>query len=162
MHLQQFQLKEGSLNYDNWIVTPIPMYMRFTMFNWTNPHLMKTANYTPNFVEMGPYVFRETHERVNVTFNRDNDTVSFYQRRTWHFESEMSDGSLDDKVTNVDTIFAVSTNTRKHSSSAFKDISFLTTVGRKKSTNTEYCGARSVEAACENIQTEIVHNPNGR
>lgn len=116
MYLQQFQLKEGSLNYDNWIVTPIPMYLSFTLFNWTNPHLMKTANYTPNFVEMGPYVFHEKHERVNVTFNRDNDTVSFYQKRTWHFEPDMSEGSLDDKVTNVDTILAVSVRNKKKSS----------------------------------------------
>lgn len=105
--MQQFQLKEGSLNYDNWIVTPIPMYLRITMFNWTNPHEIKSANYKPNFVEMGPYVFLEKHERINVTFSRDNDTVSFYQNRTWHFVPEMSHGSLDDKVTNVDTIYAV-------------------------------------------------------
>lgn len=86
---------------------------------------MKTKNYTPNFVEMGPYVFQEKHERINVTFNRENDTVSFYQRRTWHFMPEMSEGSLDDKVTNVDTILAVGVAIKRTPSGLFKNLSTL-------------------------------------
>lgn len=41
-----------------WKETPIPMYMKFYMFNWTNPHEFIASNAKPNFVEMGPYVFR--------------------------------------------------------------------------------------------------------
>lgn len=101
-------MKEGSLNYDNWIETPIPMYLRFTMFNWTNAHEITAKNYKPNLVEMGPYVFLERHQRINVTFNDENSTVSFYQKRTWHFMPEMSNGSLEDEVTNINVIAAVS------------------------------------------------------
>lgn len=101
------ELREGSLNYDNWIETPIPMYLRFTMFNWTNPGDINKPNYKPDVVEMGPYVFREKHTRVNVTFHSENDTVSYDQIRTWHFMPSMSNGSLDDEVTNVNVIAAV-------------------------------------------------------
>lgn len=105
---QQLQLKEGSLNYNNWIETPLPMYIKFTMFNWTNAQEIQAANYKPNLTEVGPYVFLEKHKRVNVTFHSENDTVSFDQIRTWHFMPNMSVGTLDDNITNVNVIAAVS------------------------------------------------------
>lgn len=83
------------------------MYLKFTMFNWTNPDDIHAPNYKPNLVEMGPYVFLEKHFRVNVSFHPENDTVSYDQIRTWHFVREMSVGSLDDNVTNVNVIAAV-------------------------------------------------------
>lgn len=77
------------------------------MFNWTNPDELLDPNVKPHLVEMGPYVFMEKHKRVNVQFNTNNDTVSFNQIRTWHFVPEMSNGTLDDYVTNVNVIAAV-------------------------------------------------------
>lgn len=45
---------------------------------------------------------------MNVTFHPENDTVSYDQIRTWHFVPEMSNGTLDDNVTSVNVIAAVS------------------------------------------------------
>lgn len=86
---------------------PAPIYMKFWMFNWTNPGDIKQPNYKPNLVELGPYVFIEKHIRVNVTFNAEGETLSFDQIRTWHYQPEMSNGSLDDLVTNVNVIASV-------------------------------------------------------
>lgn len=77
------------------------------MFNWTNPEDVGKPDFKPNFVEMGPYVFLEEHVRVNVTFHPENGTVSFDQIRTYHFMPEMSNGTLDDNVTNINAIAAV-------------------------------------------------------
>lgn len=96
------------MGYENWIETPVPMYMSYKMFNWTNPDDIFEPDYKPNFVEMGPYVFQEDHVRVNVTFHPENGTVSFDQIRTWHFLPEMSNGTLEDKVTNINVVAAVS------------------------------------------------------
>lgn len=93
-----------------WVETPLPMYLRITMFNWTNPEQIKNPSVKPAFVEMGPYVFLEKHKRVNIRFHKNNDTVSFDQIRTWHFVPEMSNGTLDDKVTNANVIAAVNFN----------------------------------------------------
>lgn len=82
--------------------------MKVKMFNWTNPKHITEPNYKPHLVEMGPYVFLEKHTRVNITFHPKNGTVSFDQIRTWHFMPEMSNGTLDDKVTNVNVVAAVS------------------------------------------------------
>lgn len=75
LNIQQLQLRAGSLGYENWEVTPVPMYMRYKMFNWTNPEDVREPGYKPNFVEMGPYVFLEKHVRVNVSFHPENGTV---------------------------------------------------------------------------------------
>lgn len=82
--------------------------MKVKMFNWTNPNHIMQPNYKPHLVEMGPYVFSEQHTRVNVTIHPKNGTVTFDQIRTWHFMPEMSNGTLDDKVTNVNVVAAVS------------------------------------------------------
>ena len=97
-------MRIGSTNYDNWIKTPIPMYLEVYFFNWTNPE--EISNYTnvkPNFEERGPYVFREIHERKNLIWN-DNHTVTFNQRRTWYYEPGLSNGSLDDEITNLNVM----------------------------------------------------------
>lgn len=83
------------------------MYLEIYLFNWTNPDDIRNASIKPDFYEMGPYTFSEVHERTNMTWN-PNDTITFYQKRTWQFVPEMSVGTLDDNVTNVNPIALVS------------------------------------------------------
>lgn len=105
---QKLVIKNGSVNYQNWIRTPIPMYLEVYLFNWTNPQdLDKFPTVKPHFEEMGPYVFHEVHDRINLEWN-ENNTVTFNQRRTWNFDPELSWGSLDDTVTNLNVISLVS------------------------------------------------------
>jgi scavenger receptor class B, member 1 len=109
--LQQLVLKNGTINYENWIETPIPMYFELYLFNWTNPeqiHEWRTVK--PHFTELGPYVFLEKHYRRNVVFH-DNDTVTFNTERVYEFLEDMSTGSLEDEVTNINPIDVVSFRT---------------------------------------------------
>lgn len=53
----QLVLKEGSINYENWKESPIPIYFEIFMFNWTNHHEVHNFSTKPHFTEMGPYVF---------------------------------------------------------------------------------------------------------
>lgn len=64
----QLVLKEGSVNYDNWIETPIPIYLEIFMFNWTNPEEVHNLSTKPHFTEMGPYVF-EWVTQCSITYN---------------------------------------------------------------------------------------------
>ncbi|XP_058445850.1 protein croquemort-like [Malaya genurostris] len=101
---EKLVLKNGSVNYQNWIKTPIPMFLEIYMFNWTNPNeLHRYPEVKPHFEEMGPYVFQEVHERVGLVWN-NNDTITFNQRRTWRFDRDLSKGSLNDTVTNLNVI----------------------------------------------------------
>lgn len=47
--------------------------------------------------QVGPYTFSEVREKVNITFN-SNFTVSYQQKRIWHFVPEISSGHLDDEI----------------------------------------------------------------
>lgn len=55
------------------------------------------------FEECGPYTFSEHHIRVNVEWH-DNGTLSYQQKRIWKFLPEKSNGSLEDKITNLNVI----------------------------------------------------------
>ncbi|XP_046415486.1 protein croquemort-like isoform X2 [Neodiprion fabricii] len=102
--LKELILTPTSTSYDMWKETPIPMYLKLHLYNWTNTEeFSNNATTKPNFVEMGPYVFREEHIKVNQTWN-DNGTITFQQRRIWHFDESMSNGSLDDEITNLNVI----------------------------------------------------------
>lgn len=92
-----------------WKETPIPMYLSVYMFNWTNPDEVLKSDWKikPILEQHGPYVFYEHHIRVNMTWN-DNDTITYQQKRIWHFLPEKSNGTLSDKITNLNAIAAVS------------------------------------------------------
>lgn len=86
------------------------MFLDVYLFNLTNPDEVAKSNWKvrPNFSELGPYVFKEKHTRVDVVWN-DNSTVTFKQIRNWEFVPQSSKGSLKDTVTNLNVIAAVST-----------------------------------------------------
>uniref|UniRef100_U5EZE5 Putative plasma membrane glycoprotein cd36 n=1 Tax=Corethrella appendiculata TaxID=1370023 RepID=U5EZE5_9DIPT len=114
MLVKKLSLTPDSTNYKNWIRTPIPMYLELYLFNWTNAD--QVENYTivkPNFQQLGPYTFKEVHERTKLIWN-DNNTITFNQRRIWNFVPELSNGTLDDEVTNLNIITLIATDYLKN------------------------------------------------
>ncbi|XP_075225476.1 protein croquemort-like [Lycorma delicatula] len=98
---QELGLSRNSKSFEVWHETPVPMYIEFYFFNWTNPDKLNTEK--PAFVEMGPYRFREKHKKVNITWN-NNGTVSFKRIRYWHYDAEHSVGELSDNVTTLNAV----------------------------------------------------------
>lgn len=114
-------LANGTENFESWKATPIPIYTKFTLFNWTNPEEIKNPNVKPNLVEMGPYVFLEKDLKMDLDFH-DNGTVSYFNRKTWFFVPEMSNGTLDDMVTAAHVISATFVDMVQHKSKYMKKI----------------------------------------
>ncbi|XP_031829308.1 protein croquemort [Nomia melanderi] len=81
-----------------------PMYMRIRFFNWTNPDELNVKGKKPILEEVGPYVFREIRQKANVTFHAENNTVSYFYRRWWYFEPELTNGSLSDPITQLNAV----------------------------------------------------------
>ncbi|OAD62418.1 Protein croquemort, partial [Eufriesea mexicana] len=103
---KQLTLSPQSTTYMFWKETPIPMYLKLYMFNLTNQEDFTSINGAkPNFVEMGPYVFREVDYKVEQKWH-ENDTITFQRKRIWHFDESLSVGPLTDKVTNVNPVTA--------------------------------------------------------
>ncbi|XP_037820957.1 protein croquemort [Lucilia sericata] len=92
-------LSPDSFMFSKWVITPVPLYLSFYLYNWTNPHLVNDTKVKPNFVEMGPYVFREMKVKEDLHWDNNENLVTYYGRRTWYFEASKSNGSLDDMIT---------------------------------------------------------------
>lgn len=54
-----------------------------------------------------------------MTWN-DNGTVTFYQKRIWHFNAEKSNGNLSDEVTNINVIAATVGYSSRYFNTALK------------------------------------------
>lgn len=96
----------GNKAFREWRKTrPLPMNVYF--FNWTNPEDVYTPGVKAKFEEVGPYSFFHVREKVNVTFNDNNKTVT-YQHFLSYVDDENSKGNLSDVITTVDMVAWVS------------------------------------------------------
>lgn len=95
---KNFPIVPGSPVYPNWMKLPVPMYTSIYLFNITNLADVQRGQ-KPILRQIGPFVYREVHQKVNVVHNSLNDTVTYEQKRTYQFIAEKSNGSLTDPVT---------------------------------------------------------------
>ncbi|ROT74120.1 scavenger receptor class B, croquemort type [Penaeus vannamei] len=96
----QMAVAEGSASYDMWRVPPMPLYLQVYFFNISNPdEFVKGAK--PILQEVGPFCYREYHEKKEIVFH-PNNTVTFFQQRWWIWDAEMSGNhTVDDIIDNV-------------------------------------------------------------
>lgn len=99
---------------------PIPIYLEIYLYNITNAdEVTKNWSVKPNLTEHGPYVFLEKHNHTLIQWN-NNYTVSFKQIKTWEFMPNLTKGSLNDKITNLNVISATIANLIKNKNAIFK------------------------------------------
>lgn len=101
-------LSEKSPAYDGWKVSPLPLNFDVYLFNWTNPEdFYVGSKRKPRFEQLGPYRFREAPDKVDIVWHTNN-SVSFRKKAVFHFDPENSNGTLEDRITTVDTVAHVS------------------------------------------------------
>merc|ERR1712004_13492 len=96
------------------------------MWHVMNPDEIVNEKAKPYLKEMGPYVFKEFMERVDVQ-HHPNHTLTFHQNRTWIFAPELSQGnSLEDNITslNIPVIMAQENTRGKYWDSFMLDSTF--------------------------------------
>lgn len=81
--------------------------MDIYFFNWTNPDDITNHSTKPIMVELGPYRFREKPQKINITFNDNNSTVSYKTMSTFYFDYDGSNGTLDDVITTINVVAVV-------------------------------------------------------
>lgn len=92
--------------YKAWRINDPPLIMDIYLFNWTNPDELYDPNIKPKFEEIGPFRFRETKEKINVTWN-DNKTVTYKQMKLFFFHEE-SPLQLSEEITTINAVALVS------------------------------------------------------
>jgi len=100
----QLVLSPTSGSFPMWQTLPEPMQASMYLFQVLNPDAV-TQGAKPQLEQVGPYVFTEQHEKTSLVWN-DNGTVTYKQIRTWHFLPHLSNGTLDDKVTILNSVAA--------------------------------------------------------
>lgn len=78
--------------------------MDIYLFNWTNPHELKNKSTKPTFTQLGPYRFREQPDKLNISFDAHNVTVTYRKFSTYFFDPEGSNGTLSDVCTSVNMV----------------------------------------------------------
>lgn len=87
-----------SVTYDKWTKPPIVIYDSFYFFNVTNALNVTLYGETPNLSQVGPFVFRQEREKVNITWSSDETIVGYDQVRRWYYEPDLSNGTLNDSI----------------------------------------------------------------
>lgn len=106
-------LKEESHTFKWWKKPPVNPVMRIYVYNVTNADEFLNNGAKPVLDELGPYVYVETWEKVNLTFN-DNNTVSFNQRKVFMFDRNQSAGDEEDMVVVPNIPMLSATSQSKH------------------------------------------------
>ncbi|KAJ2943282.1 hypothetical protein O0L34_g12088 [Tuta absoluta] len=86
---RELKLWNGSLSYSYWHKPGVHRYTKVYIFNVTNPQGFLEHGEKPKLVEVGPFVYREDMEKVNIKFH-DNDTVSYQHNKILRFMPDMS------------------------------------------------------------------------
>ncbi|XP_008572508.1 PREDICTED: scavenger receptor class B member 1 isoform X1 [Galeopterus variegatus] len=94
--LKNVRIDPSSLSFNMWKELPIPFYFSVYFFDVLNPNEILKGE-KPQVQERGPYVYREFRHKSNITFN-DNDTVSFLEYRSFHFQPDKSGGLESDYI----------------------------------------------------------------
>ncbi|XP_050299903.1 scavenger receptor class B member 1-like isoform X2 [Anthonomus grandis grandis] len=87
--LKNLRLKEGSLSFQYWQKPGVIRLTKVYIFNVTNPDGFLTKGEKPKLIEIGPFVYREDMEKVNIKFH-DNGTVSYQHKKILKFVPELS------------------------------------------------------------------------
>uniref|UniRef100_A0A0A9YZJ9 Scavenger receptor class B member 1 n=1 Tax=Lygus hesperus TaxID=30085 RepID=A0A0A9YZJ9_LYGHE len=106
-------LKDGGQVFEMWKKPPVVPVMRVYVYNVTNADDFLNNGDKPILDELGPFVYVEQWEKVNLTFN-DNGTVSFQQRKTFVFDPDQSEGDENDMVVVPNIPMLSATSQSKH------------------------------------------------
>jgi len=97
----EIPIVEGSRIAESWKDPPVKPLLKIYFFNITNPVIFQNPklNVKPVLKEVGPYVYEEKWERINVSWTEDGEEVNFGTKKTYFFRPDLSVGSEDDLMT---------------------------------------------------------------
>ncbi|PSN44144.1 hypothetical protein C0J52_15660 [Blattella germanica] len=99
---KQFSITPTSQIFPIWQKSQDPVTVKIYLFNCTNTDELSKPNFKPNLVDVGPFIFKESNEKLDIVWN-DNNTVSYNQKRTWHLDEENS-ANMNENITTLNTV----------------------------------------------------------
>ncbi|XP_073965146.1 uncharacterized protein [Choristoneura fumiferana] len=90
-------LRPGSMTFEWWARPPVRPFVKVYVYNVTNADEFLNNGSKPVLDELGPYIYEQDWEKVNITDN-ENGTLSFHYKRTYTYRADLSGRSDDDAV----------------------------------------------------------------
>merc|ERR1711970_88320 len=144
-----------------WEETPIDMYMRVYYFDCVNAEEVMATNAKPLLKQVGPYTFKEHHKKTDIEFSPDGNLVKFKQKKTWFFEPELSNGTLDDEIWTLNMIAvsaAEGTRWPLHwGQDDYPFMQFMMDETLKQNNDTMFMRARIGNLTFEGIDSPLLH-----
>lgn len=109
----QVALRPGGQTYGWWAKPPVEPKISVYVYNVTNANEFLSNGSKPIVNEVGPYVYTESWEKVNIVKN-ENGTLSYNVRKIYVFREELSAGSDDDVVIVPNIPMLSATSQSKH------------------------------------------------
>ncbi|XP_023576256.1 scavenger receptor class B member 1 isoform X2 [Octodon degus] len=125
------RIDPSSLSFSMWKEIPVPFYMSVYFFDVMNPdEVLQGA--TPEVQERGPYVYRQFRRKNSISFH-DNDTVSFRENGSFHFQPDKSRGSESDYIMLPNILVMAASAMMEHRPAGLKLLMTLmfTTMGQR-------------------------------
>ncbi|XP_076379341.1 scavenger receptor class B member debris buster isoform X2 [Megalopta genalis] len=87
--LKQLRLWNGSLSFQYWQKPGVVRLTKVYIFNVTNTENFLQFHEKPKLQEVGPFVYKEDMEKVNIVFH-NNGTVSYQHKKILNFVPDLS------------------------------------------------------------------------
>ncbi|KAG5678168.1 hypothetical protein PVAND_007861 [Polypedilum vanderplanki] len=128
--LKNLRLWNDTLSFHYWQRPGVIRLTKVYIFNVTNPEGFLNGE-KPKLVELGPFVYREDMEKVNIHFH-DNHTVSYQHKKILQFVPELSvDGNMRITTPNI-PLLTLSTQSKNLNYFLKKGISLALTAANYK------------------------------
>lgn len=100
----QVKLTNGSTAEQSWSTTKVPTYNVYYVFNITNvdEYLHSNGSVRPYVDELGPFVYQEYKNKIDLHWSEDESTVTYNKNTTYVFRGNMSCG--DPKKLKITTV----------------------------------------------------------
>ena len=87
--MSEIPLRPGSQVTEAWIKPPVRPLLQLYFFNTTNPEGFLRGE-KPHLLEVGPYVYEEEWEKVNVTWGEEGNNVKYQLKKIYRFRQDLS------------------------------------------------------------------------
>ncbi|XP_054166724.1 protein croquemort-like [Oppia nitens] len=94
-------------SYRLWRDLPVPIYLKFYLFNVTNAQQIQSSGAKPELKQIGPFVYRVNVRKDGVNFTDGYQSVTFNELMTYHFDRQLSVDDLSLKITTLNSPLAI-------------------------------------------------------
>lgn len=81
---REIALRDGGRTFNWWRKPPVTPRLNVYIYNVTNADEFLNDGEKPALVELGPYVYLQQWEKVELKFN-DNDTLTYKMKKVYNF-----------------------------------------------------------------------------